>query len=380
VDFPKHFVWKNKTWQQRKRGGEKVISRLYFVNPKDEERFYLRTLLYFIPGAKSFEFVRTINGVTYNTFKEAAYQLGLVDDDNECDACLKEAATYQMPIQLRQLFASILVYCQPASVKALWDDYVDALIEDFIKKGDDKNLSITKTLIDIEKYLIQNGMTLSDFPELPKPDYSLLEEDQQTTLIAEEQNYDQDEIEQTLEHLDNLNPEQRLIFDTILKAINNEIDQNVFFVDGPGGTGKTFLYNMILAHVRSSKLSTSGLNGIAIAVASSGIAALLMSGGRTAHSRFKIPLKLTETTTLNIEKQSDLATLIRTAKVILWDEAPMLNKKVFEAVDRTFKDLMNNNEKLFGGKVVVLGGDFRQILPVVIRGTRGQIVDARLKA
>src|SRR5438477_404977 len=125
-------------------------------------------------------------------------------------------------------------------------------------------------------------------------EYNLFEENQQYTLIAEEQNYNQDEIESTLQHLDKLNSEQKLIFDNIIKAINEEIDQNIFFVNGPGGTGKTFLYNMILAHVRSA----SGLNGIAIAVASSGIAVLLMSGGRTAHSRFKIPLKLTETTTL----------------------------------------------------------------------------------
>jgi ATP-dependent DNA helicase PIF1 len=131
---------------------------------------------------------------------------------------------------------------------------------------------------------------------------------------------------------------------------------------------------MILAYVRSS---TSGLNGIAIAVASSGIAALLMSGGRTAHSRFKIPLKLIENATLNINKQSDLTTLIRDAKVILWDEAPMLNKIVYEAVDRTFKDLLDN-DKPFGGKVVVLGGDFRQILPVIVRGTREQIVNVCL--
>ena len=94
-------------------------------------------------------------------------------------------------------------------------------------------------------------MTLSNFPELPVPDYTLLEEDQQYTLIADEQNYDQDEIEQTLQYLDKLNSDQKLIFDTIIKAINNEIDQNIFFVDGPGGTGKTYLYNIILTYVRS---------------------------------------------------------------------------------------------------------------------------------
>src|SRR2546430_11072252 len=77
-----------------------------------------------------------------------------------------------------------------------------------------------------------------------------------------------------------------------------------FFVDGPGGYGKTFLFNMILAKVRSKQ-------EIAIAVVSSGIAALLLNGGRTAHSRFKILLKLTENSVLNISRDSELGQLIR---------------------------------------------------------------------
>ena len=64
----------------------------------------------------------------------------------------------------------------------------------------------------------------------------------------------------------------------------------LFFVDGPGGTGKTFLINLLLAKVRSE-------GRIALAVASSGIAALLLDGGRIAHSRFKIPIKLHESET-----------------------------------------------------------------------------------
>ena len=62
----------------------------------------------------------------------------------------------------------------------------------------------------------------------------------------------------------------------------------------------------------------------------------------------------------------------------------MMNRRAYEAVDRTFRDIMGtvdprNLSLLFGGKVVVLGGDFRQILPVVIRGLRGDIIDACLK-
>jgi hypothetical protein len=125
-------------------------------------------------------------------------------------------------------------------------------------------------------------------------------------------------------------------------------------------------------------------DGIAIAVASSGIAALLLVGGRTAHSTFKIPINIDADSTCNVPLGSDIAELIQHAKLIIWDEAPMAHKHIFECVDKTFRDIMgavdeSNKNKLFGGKVMLLGGDFRQILPVVPRGSRGDIVSASLK-
>ena len=164
---------------------------------------------------------------------------------------------------------------------------------------------------------------------------------------------------------------KKKIFDQIKKAIKDDLEQTLIFVDGPGGTGKTFLYNLILAYIRSIENG----NEIAIAVASLGIDALLLNSGRTAYSRFKILLKVDQNSTLNIEKQSELAQLIQNAKAILWDEAPMMNRFAFEAVVRTFKDLMTNDLP-FGGKTMILGGDFRQILLVVVRGTHSQIIDA----
>ena len=217
---------------------------MYFVNPKDEERFYLRAILNETLDCTNFKDCRTINEIVYPTFKEAARQLGLVDDDKECDACLSEAITFKNSFKLRHLFASIIVYCQPANLKELWDKYVDNLIEDYIYHSDTKELAITKTIIFIEKYLIQNGLELLNFPELPKINYHLLEENQQQTLIADEENYDQEEIDQTLNNLNSLNSDQKLIFDTVINAINGKINQKLFFVDGPGGTGKTFLYNI----------------------------------------------------------------------------------------------------------------------------------------
>ena len=57
----------------------------------------------------------------------------------------------------------------------------------------------------------------------------------------------------------------------------------IHYVDGPAGTGKTHLYKKVLHYVRMT-------GRIALAVAMSGIASLLLPGGRTAHSRFKLPV------------------------------------------------------------------------------------------
>jgi hypothetical protein len=95
-----------------------------------------------------------------------------------------------------------------------------------------------------------------------------------------------------------------------------------------------------------------------ICVTSSGIAVLLLPGGITAHSRFKIPLKLEPTSTCPISKGSNLARLIVKATLIIWDEVPMTNKLTFEAVNRTLRDLYGNADTPFNGKPFLSSGDF----------------------
>lgn len=71
--------------------------------------------------------------------------------------------------------------------------------------------------------------------------------------------------------------------------------------------------------------------------------------------------------------------------LIIWDEAPMINRLAFEAFDRTMCDIMNKFNKggvalPFGGKIIVFGGDFRQILHVVPKGGRADIVHATINS
>jgi hypothetical protein len=92
----------------------------------------------------------------------------------------------------------------------------------------------------------------------------------------------------------------------------------------------------------------------------------------------KIPIALDHTSFCYIRKQDDLPVLIRQTKFILWDEALMTNKFAFEAVDRTLRDLTDRNEP-FGGIVFVMSEDFRQVLPVIPRGSHADIVSASIK-
>ena len=158
------------------------------------------------------------------------------------------------------------------------------------------------------------------------------------------------------------------IYNEILKTINDQ-HNNLFFIFGHGRTGKTYLWNTIISKIRSD-------NKIVLAVVSSGIASLLLPKGRTTHSRFRIPLLIDKASTSHIKKGTQLANLKEKTSLILWDEAPMNNKYCFEALDKTLQDLRNNFEQPFGGITVVLGGDFRQILPVIPLGTKEQIIDA----
>ncbi|KAF1862767.1 hypothetical protein Lal_00040032 [Lupinus albus] len=122
-------------------------------------------------------------------------------------------------------------------------------------------------------------------------------------------------------------------------------ESEVFCVDGPRGIGKTFLYRVLISKLRS-------IGQIVLAIATSGIAATLLPGGQTAHSRFKIPLNPYSSSICSINKQFDLVILITHLSAIVWDEAPMVNRYALEAVDRTLRDIICCNAS-FGRKVVL---------------------------
>jgi hypothetical protein len=117
-----------------------------------------------------------------------------------------------------------------------------------------------------------------------------------------------------------------------------------------------------------------------LCVASTSIASLLLLGRRTSHSAFKIPINTNEHSTCNVSKTGKTADFLRSVGLIIWDEVLMQHKFCFEAVDQLLLDLhLNEKDILFRGVLVVLRGDFAQILLVVLRGKQADTVAACLQ-
>ena len=176
--------------------------------------------------------------------------------------------------------------------------------------------------------------------------------------------------------LNSFNADQRHAFDTITASIGNGYQgSKISNINAPGGCGKTYLLNGILAHLR-------GMGHKCIAAASSGIAATLLNGGRTAHSFFGIPIPISNTSTCNITLKTNLGTLLQESKLIIWDEALMTHSDNILAVNRMFQDITKIKDQFFGGKIIIFCGDprqtLRQTLPVIPKASRSVVVKASL--
>ncbi|XP_025665110.1 uncharacterized protein [Arachis hypogaea] len=233
------------------------------------------------------------------------------------------------------------------------------------------------TLSKIEDKLQDNGRSLKEYDQMPLLTIDALD-GIDDPLIMDEMNFDLSLLKEELEYnLHIMNLEQREAFDKVISVVNDDVG-GFFFVYGYGGTGKVYLYRTLSAAIRSR-------GEIVLNVASSGIASLLLPNGRTNHSRFKIPPDLNEDSVCCIKQRTLFAKLVCKAKLIIWDEVPMLNKLCYESLDKCLWDIMRyekcyNSNLPFSGKVILLGGDFRQILPVIPIGSRQDIVQSSINS
>ncbi|KAM0853579.1 hypothetical protein ACQ4PT_050975 [Festuca glaucescens] len=326
----------------------------------------------------------TYNSVVYESFKDACAARGLLGDDNEWHYAFDEALKWGMGRQLRQLFVTMILFCGVLDENAFFEKYWTYLAED-IQHRIRSSLHDSAYLVPVDELrnmlieelsgvFARNGCSILDH-NLPLK--SVCDPTSHVNnMINDELCQDFDSLIKTAEAMqEKLNENQRAAFESIVDRVRKE-KPAFFFVSGHGGTGKTFLWNALVAYLR-------GYQRIVLTVASSGVASLLLPGGRTAHSRFKIPIDLDDNGVCDIRRCTMLSSLIESASLIIWDEALMTHRKCFEALDRTLRDVLSEHnpslaDEPFGGKIVVLGGDLRQILPVIEGGTRSQVVNAAI--
>lgn len=361
------------------------LSRIQPAHPSQGELFYLRTILQHRP-VLSFEDARTIDDHIYPTFQEAATAMGIFADQNKAELAMQEAVlTLKTPRQLRLLFVHLLVNDCVITPLTIWDTYKISFANDHILKcGNNADLGITRALQEIQKLLEEFGRSPSDYG-LPIPGtessevlHEILRWGFQSQTLATQ--------------ADNarviMSNEQVTIFDRIVDASIN-MHPLIAFVDGKAGRGKSYLINAVCNKLRSQ-------GRIVLPTATAAFAAQLYPGGRTTHSMFKvstgnqcISIQLNITKVPVNEKSTLLESpispadargdLIRAASLIIWDEAPMANRAVLACVEEVCRKVMKNNEP-FGGKVIILAGDFRQTCPVIRGGTRADVVDASIKS
>ncbi|XP_058779294.1 uncharacterized protein LOC131653222 [Vicia villosa] len=228
-------------------------------------------------GPTCYEDIKKVGGIVRDSFRDACFEMGFLNDDKEYFAAINEAKDWGSEHFLRKLF---------------------------LTEAELKNL----TLIEIENKLQSNRRSLHEFKDMPYPD-AYVTRHVGNRLIYEEHDYNTETERENFNNLFRaLTDEQRSIFEKIMESVGKQ-REGVFFY-------------------------------------------MVMEGP-----------------------------LFEATDVIIWDEAPMAHKNCFEALDRTLKDVMTKKglgNKIFGDKVVVFGGDFRQILPVVPRAGRSDIVHASI--
>ena len=349
-----------------------MVGRIYNAIPKgpQKDKFYLRLLLTKVTGYASLEEGLCFDGTRYNTYAEVCVARRLTTDYREWKTCLEEAATYAMPKQLRSLFVTILFHNAPAD-PLRWTAFHTHMAEHFkhqrgrrchtaYEEVNDQDISDALHNIDEGLKSVSNGtMSRSTF-NLPPLDRS--EDMSAPTLLTNETNYDKAALrDQALHMFGLMNPNHKAVASVIQSAYSDQGHNHQYFIHAPGGTGKTFIFTYLLAHFRGRQ----GKIVLAMAcIIGGGLLRFYCHQGVAQHestlprSTFRIPI--------HMRVDSMICNVSPRGSQLGEDEASPHDgdRYVFECCVERFLRLFMQDNRPFGEKLLIIGGDFRQNLPV----------------
>jgi hypothetical protein len=248
--FPEYYKWdsQGKSWISRAQKNHlRQIGRVVCANPAKAESYYLSVLLNHVTGATSFNDLRMVFGELLLTFREAAKRRDLIEVDNTLHEGIAEATLWMMPYVQRRLFATILVFYEPSDVLELWEKHKKAMSEDYKCNNQSSFVVEQMVLIDIWKLL---ELMQKDIKMYPLPD---IDDTYDPSSNIPREIFEEANVEASIDDMalsKTVNEEQKAAYNEIMSAIDSD-NGGLFFVDGPGGTGKTYLYRALHATIRS---------------------------------------------------------------------------------------------------------------------------------
>ena len=364
---PTHAVWLDdapeglKHFVYRRQKGVPPVCRLEMKYPRQKEVFFLRHLLLQFPQT-SWASCKEYNGKKYKTHEETMLATGHFAKNDEAHAVLDELVALRYTgHQFR--FAFVILLEQEPSPVTLFAKYEKTLLKDFLNRGRSRDRARDEVLRALHEAWLRNG-NAEDTWKLELPQVAAQAATQSAGLAAASV--------QTVRTMLQQDADQWNVATTLLTLWKSGLP-HFAFVEGRAGTGKSFVANYLHGAV------TEGGNEI-LNVASTGIAALGMPLGATAHSVFGIPIDAEADLTSNISFRSQAAARIARAPVIQWDEFPSAKRGAWECVLKLLDALKHHLPEIYVPKLFVGYGDFRQIPPVVPRTSRQGIVEATVSA
>nr|GEY10165.1 putative diphthine methyl ester synthase [Tanacetum cinerariifolium] len=270
------FVWiaQKRIWQERKRGY--AVGRIHYVPRSVGDAYYLRVLLNKVKEPISWDKLYEYDDIIHPSFRDACFACGLLDDDErEYILGLEEIHGWELGNKVRFSFVHLLMSNSMSRPDHVWNETWKFMKDDIEHR---------------ERQLLNN------------PDLEFLQ-NHANTLIHDELCYNRDELRMDHENLfSSLTTKQQSVYCKVISTVENN-KGGVLFLYGYGGTEKTYIWRTLSAAIRCK-------GDIVLNVASSGIASLLLPGGRTAHSRFGIPINVVKTSVCSITHGLDLAALL----------------------------------------------------------------------
>eukprot|EP00980_Cylindrotheca_fusiformis_P026460 scaffold16189_cov125-Cylindrotheca_fusiformis.AAC.16 len=408
TNVSKYYTWDTHShcWTPRQRVSQsptgQVLNRIDTISITSGEKYYLRYLLLSVPNPTSFDYLKTFNNIQYGTFQEASVARGLLHDDAMSINTMEEAVVTQLPRTTRHVFAQLLAYSDVKSPQKLLSKFIMHMAEDFLRQQRSQNQHLLQrndslspeiellVMQDIDQHLQTMSRTIDYYAPLQQR-LKRIKFDQSRSCSPDNIAYTSEERKVFMQTYNNCvskcNPEQKNAMDMFTQAFDSlnttsptctqpnttttrrKKMKNCFLLIAAAGTGKTFVQNGFIQYVKSRVGESKSF----VAVSTTAISAQLLEAGRTAHSKFKLPITIKpHETKCSISFNSKEAKQLRLARVLIWDEIFGARKELIDAVDKFFRELTSLN-KPFGGLLTIFSGDLRQTLPKT-KGTRAMTV------